>query len=102
MRLPLIALTVAGIAITLYAGESTVGYRNHPLTIDESVQLALKQNASILSQIQELKLQKGLVYEAQARLLPQLNATANFSATDRNLIRSTSSSSSGRANFDLL
>jgi outer membrane protein len=102
MRLPLIALTVAVMAINLYAGESTVSYRNHPLTIDEAVQLALRQNASILSQIQELKLQKGLVYEAQAKLLPQLNATANFSAQDPNLIRSTSSSSNRRANFDLL
>src|ERR1700737_3239175 len=98
MRLALIALTVAGMASTLYAGESIVNSRSHPLTLDEAVQLALKQNPSILSQIQELKRQKGLVYQAQARLLPQLNATANFSARDPAL--TASSSSSKNANLD--
>jgi outer membrane protein len=101
MRLALIVLTVAWMASTLFAGESTVNYRNHPLTLDESVQLALKQNPTILSQIQELKRQKGLFYEAQARLLPQLNATANFSAQDPGLTAN-SSASRGGTNLDLL
>ena len=77
MRLPLFALAVAGMSCTLIAGESTAGFRSHPLTIIEAVQLALRQNPSILEQIQQLKAQKGLVYQAQAKLLPQLTMAAN-------------------------
>jgi len=85
MRLTLYALAVAGITCSLNAGEPIAGYRNHPLTIDEAVQLALKQNPSILEQIQQLKVQKGLVYQAQARLLPQLTAATNYSQQDNAL-----------------
>jgi outer membrane protein TolC len=101
MRLPLFALAVAGMSCTLIAGESTVGFRSHPLTITEAVQLALRQNPSILQQIQQLKAQKGLVYQAQAKLLPQLTMASNYSQTDRGL--SPSFSSSGRSsNLDLV
>src|ERR1700741_3513800 len=82
MRPPLFALAVAGMSCTLIAGESTAGYRSHPLTIDEAVQLALKQNPSVLQQIQQLKVEKGLVYQAQAKLLPQLTAASNYSQND--------------------
>src|SRR5580704_1791417 len=99
MRLPLFALAVAGMSCTLIAGESTVGFRSHPLTIIEAVQLALRQNPSILEQIQQLKAQKGLVYPAQAKMLPQLTMAANYSQTDSGLNPSVSS---GKLPFDLL
>ncbi len=85
MRLTLYALAVAGMTCTLNAGEPIAGYRNHPLTVDEAVQLALMQNPSILTQIQQLKVQKGLVYQAQAKLLPQLTAATNYSQQDNRL-----------------
>jgi outer membrane protein TolC len=99
MRPPLFALAVAGMSCTLIAGESTVGYRSHPLTIDEAVQLALKQNPSVLQQIQQLKVEKGLVYQAQAKLLPQLTAASNYSQNDTAL---NPASSAGSSNLDLL
>jgi outer membrane protein TolC len=104
MRLPLFALAVAGLSCNLIAGESTVGestagYRSHPLTIDEAVQLALKQNPSILEQIQQLKALKGLFYQAQAKLLPQLTAASNYSQTDSAL---NVASAVPKPNFDLL
>ncbi len=106
MRLPLFALILAaGMSCTLIAGESpvgrstTTGYRNHPLTIDEAVQLALKQNPSILQQIQQIKIQKGLFYQAQSRLLPQLTANSNYSQNDTAL---NPSISSGQSKIDLL
>jgi outer membrane protein TolC len=101
MRLPLFALAVVGMSCTLIAGESTVTYsfRSHPLTIDEAVQLALKQNPSILQQIQQLKAQKGLVYQAQAKLLPQVTANAQYSQNDNAL---TPSISSGQSPVDFL
>src|ERR1700730_7000794 len=102
MRPALFALAaVAGMSCVFHitAGESTVGFRSHPLTIDEAVQLALKQNPSVLQQIQQLKAQKGLVYQAQARLLPQLTAASNYSQTDTAL---NPSNQSGRSAIDLL
>jgi outer membrane protein TolC len=100
MRPLLFALAVAGMSCALFAGESTGGYRSHPLTVDDAVQLALKQNPSILQQIQQLKAEKGLVYQAQARLLPQLTMNSNYSQTD-SALRS-NSGSSGKSALDLL
>ena len=85
MRLPLLALAVAGMSCTLIAGESIVGSSGHALTINDAVELALKQNPSILGQIQQLKVQRGLVFQAQARLLPQLTAATNYSQNDNAL-----------------
>src|SRR6202047_5083525 len=108
MRLPLFALILAaGMSCTLIAGESPVGrstntgYRNHPLTIDQAVQLALKQNPSILQQIQQLKVEKGLFYQAQSKLLPQITAAASYSQQDSALTPSRSVGG-GRADVDLL
>jgi outer membrane protein TolC len=99
MRLPLLALAFAGMSCTLIAGESPVGVRAHPLTVNEAVELALKQNASILEQIQQLKVQKGVFFQAQAKLLPQLTMASNYSQQSNALSPSVSSA---RPNFDLL
>jgi outer membrane protein TolC len=100
MRLTLFALTFAGMSCNVIAGgESTLGFRNHLLTIDEAVQLALKQNPSILQQVQQLKVEKGLFYQAQSQLLPQLTAKSNYSQTDRAL---SPTISGGASNFNLL
>src|SRR6516164_5456936 len=108
MRLPLFALTIAGMSCTLFAGPSTsehrapsvFNYRTRPYTLDEAVQLALKQNPSILSQVQQLKAQKGLVYQAQSRLLPQLTAAANYSQEASELVPHFATTLA--PNFDLL
>jgi outer membrane protein TolC len=99
MRLPLLALTFAGMSCTLIAGESIVGLHNHPLTINDAVELALKQNPSILLQIQQLKIQKGLFFQAQANLLPHLTMASNYSQTSSALVPHFSSAV---PNFDLL
>src|SRR5260370_29561821 len=99
MRLPLFTLAVAGMSCTLIDGESIVSSRGHALTINDAVELALKQNPSILGQIQQLKVQRGLVFQAQANLLPHLAMASNYSQNDNALSPSVSSR---RANFDLL
>jgi outer membrane protein TolC len=98
MRLTLCALAVMGWSCSLIAGEAFVGYGSRPLTIDDAVQLALKQNPSILEQIQQLKAQKGLVFQAQARLLPQLTAATNYSQQGNELTPKVS----GTSKVDLL
>jgi outer membrane protein TolC len=100
MRITLFALTtLAGFTTSLLAGESTINYRSHPLTLDEAVQLGIKQNPNILRQVQELKRNKGLVYEAQAKLLPQVTGSASYTQEDPGLVRT----STGRVpNIDLI
>src|SRR6516164_1628630 len=98
MRLPLFALAVAGMSCTLFAGPSTsehrtpavFDYRTRPYTLDEAVQLALKQNPSILSQVQQLKVEKGLFYQAQSKLLPQVTAASSYSQNGSALVPSAS------------
>ena len=96
MRLPLFALTIAGMSCTLFAGPSSPSspsgfdFRTRPYTVDEAVQLALKQNPSILQQVQQLKVEKGLFYQAQSKLLPQLTAAASYSQQDSRLTPSVS------------
>jgi len=101
MRIPLSALTIlAGCTASLLAGESNGTYRSHPLTLDEAVQIAIKENPNILRQVQELKRNKGLVYQAQARLFPQVTGSVSYAQEDPGLV---SNSTGGRStNLDLL
>lgn len=101
MRLPLLALTIAGMCCNLIAGESTLEplSLSRPLTIEDAVRISLLQNASILQQIQQLKVQRGLFFQAQSQLLPQLTMSSNYMQTSNSLVPSVSSS---RPNFDLL
>lgn len=89
----------AGPSPSEYRSAPVFDFRTRPYTLDEAVQLALKQNPSILSQIQQLKVQKGLVYQAQSKLLPQLTMAASYSQQASGLTPSTSSRSTG---IDLL
>jgi outer membrane protein TolC len=101
MRISLFALTtLAGFTGSLLAGESNGGYRSHALTLDEAVQIGIKQNPNILRQVQELKRNKGLVYQAQARLLPQVTGSVSYAQEDRGLV--SNSSGGSRVNIDLL
>jgi len=100
VRFVCIALAAASTASASLAGESTVTYRSHPLILGEAIQLALKQNPSILSAIQQLKAEKGLLYQAQANLLPHLAFAGSYTQQDPGLVRTSGGPSA--PNFDLL
>jgi outer membrane protein TolC len=102
MRLPLLALTFAGMCCNLIAGESTLEplSLSRPLTIEDAVRIALLQNASILQQIQQLKVERGLFLQAQSQLLPQVTMSSTYSQQSNSL--TPSFSSTGQPNFDLL
>ena len=101
MRSRLIAL----IGIVLFANAGIAGENGgtlgrHPLTIVEAVELALRQSPTVLNQVQELKRTSGLVFSAQAALLPQLTASGQYQQLEPTLVNT--SSSAGRVPFDLL
>jgi outer membrane protein TolC len=103
MRSSLIAL----IGIVLFAnggraGEATgggVAVGRHPLTIAEAVELGLRQSPTVLNQVQELKRNAGLVFQAQSALLPQVTGSTSYSQVEPTLAQTTTGASQP---FDLL
>jgi outer membrane protein TolC len=104
MRSSLIALI--GVLLFAYAGragETTAvggGLGRHPLTIAEAVELGLRQSPTVLNQVQELKRLSGLVFQAQAALIPQVQATGSYQQVEPTLAQTTTNSASQP--FDLL
>ena len=99
MRSSLIALTtIVLFANAGIAGEAGGGLGRHPLTIVEAVELALRQSPTVLNQVQELKRNSGLVFSAQAALLPQVTGNGQYLQQEPTLV----SSGGGRLPFDLL
>src|ERR1700693_6285886 len=56
------------------------------LTLDQCLDLALKQNPSILKAKQEIRRTYGLVVEARAPMIPQLTASGQYTRIDPNAI----------------
>ena len=82
------SLFLAALSVTnLNAGEGGLtGTRSaRRFTLDEAVLTALQQNPDILRARQEIERTKGLYIEMRAAILPQVNATANFSDVDPHL-----------------
>src|SRR5208283_4457241 len=56
------------------------------LTLDQCLDLALKQNPSILKAKQELRRTYGVVVETRAAMVPQLTASGQYTRIDPNAI----------------
>ncbi len=65
------------------------------LTLDDAIDIALHRNPQILTQLQEIQRNQGLLVEVRAAALPHLVGAGTFSGTDTGLRESESSSSSG-------
>jgi len=104
MRSSLIALIIVLFANAGRAGETTGiggGYGRHPMTISEAVELGLRQSPTVLNQVQELKRLSGLVFQAQAALIPQVTATGSYQQVEPTLAQSSGAAGS-QVPFDLL
>jgi outer membrane protein TolC len=103
MRSSLIALIgIVSFANAGRAGETTGGGSatgRHPMTISEAVELGLRQSPTVLNQVQELKRLSGLVFQAQAALIPQVTGSGGYNQVEPTLAPT---SSSGSLPFDLL
>ena len=56
------------------------------LTLQQCIDLALKQNTDILKAQQEIRRTHGVIVEARAAFIPQLTATGRYSQVDKNVI----------------
>jgi outer membrane protein TolC len=55
-------------------------------TLNQAILTALQQNPALLNAEQEIKRTKGVIIQVRAQALPQVNARANFTWTDPNLV----------------
>ena len=55
-------------------------------TLDQGILTALQRNPTLLNAEQEIKRTKGVIIQVRAQALPQVNARANFTWTDPNLV----------------
>jgi outer membrane protein TolC len=90
----------AGIAGEAVGTNGQQTYGQHPLTIVEAVELGLRQSPTVLNQTQELKRTSGVVYSAQAALLPQLTSTGSYRQVEPTLAQQ--STANTNSPFDLL
>ena len=75
---------------------SEIAGRLGHLTLDDAIDIALHRNPQILTQLQEIQRNFGLVITARAAALPQLIASGNFTQTDTSLLENeTSTGGSG-------
>ncbi len=71
----------------VFAGQEPTVSATKELTLDEAVQIALKQNPDILKALQEIERTRGLVIEVRGQALPRLLSTGNYNQQDRGLFR---------------
>ena len=56
------------------------------ITLDDAVQIAIRQNPNILTAEQEIKRTRGVVLEVQAQALPQVTVQNSFTQVDKGLL----------------
>lgn len=72
------------LSLPAHAGPETPGVRR--LTLDEAVQLALRQSPRIERARQEIERTRGVVIEVRAQALPQVTSTATYNQQDPALL----------------
>ncbi len=80
---------IALAALPALAGEHSgpVHVVNGRLTLDEAVQIALKQNPNILKALQQIEVTRGQIIEVRAEALPHVTLTGDYSQEQRTLLQ---------------
>ena len=88
LRSVTLALLLALPALPTTAGERSG--TNHTftgnLTLDEAVQIALRQNPAILKAIQQIEVTRGQIIEVRAQALPHVSLNGSYNQQARSLI----------------
>ena len=78
-----LSIFLAAQLITLHAGETnSTGWLTRPLSLADTLNIALAQNTSILKAKNDLEAAHGLVVQTRAVALPQLTASGQYKAAD--------------------
>jgi outer membrane protein TolC len=89
------ALAVASFYVLLQAHGSSFSRVTHAfngdMTLDQAVQLALRQNPDVLRALQQIELTRGQVIEVRSQGLPHVIVNASYNQEDPGLLQSTSS-----------
>ncbi len=100
---PLFALSLIVLQSPASAAEVRAASRavNHAfsgnLSLDEAVQIALRQNPEILKQLQEIRRTRGQIVEVRAEALPHLTLQTSYTQQDKELIDQGSGSAQGNS-----
>jgi len=92
LRLPaalFACISIHAILGTLGAAERPAKVReiNGKLTIDEAVQVALRQNPAVLRAVQQIEATRGQIIEVRALALPRVSTVGTYNQQDPNLIQ---------------
>jgi outer membrane protein TolC len=94
-------LFVASLFLFADARAATVGRVTHSfngdMTLDQAVQLALKQNPDVLRAFQQIELTRGQIIEVRAQGLPHIILNGSYNQEAPALVQSAGSSSSSTA-----
>jgi TolC family type I secretion outer membrane protein len=85
-QLNLILMAAVGLACLSVNAQTTTttnAWVSQPLSLVDSLNLAARQNATVLKAKNDLEAQYGLVVQTRAVALPQLTANGNYTRTDR-------------------
>jgi outer membrane protein TolC len=69
------------------AGYQAIRQLTGDLTLDQAVNIALRQNPAILAQVQEIQRTRGEIIEARAAALPQITLTGAYEHQDDRLLK---------------
>lgn len=83
-----LAISVLVLLATGWPGALGAERKTLDLTLDQAVQIALRQNPEILKAIEEIRRIRGLVVEVRAMALPNVGLSSRYNQTDPNLIDS--------------
>ncbi len=65
------------------------------LTLDEAINIALRQNPAILTALQQIEVTRGQIIEVRAAALPQITLSGSYDQTDPNLVKGGGSGGGG-------
>jgi outer membrane protein len=85
-KLTLLSLFLGFTFVVAAADTNAPDWLTRPLSLADSLNIALAQNATILKAKNDLEAQYGLVVQTRAIALPQLTANGQYKDTDRNAI----------------
>jgi outer membrane protein len=98
-KLTLLSLFLSFTFAAAAADTNAPDWLTRPLSLADSLNIALVQNATILKAKNDLEAQYGIVVQTRAVALPQLVATGQYKYTDPNAIESFPGGTNGSSTF---